>query len=471
MHHKRDQWFLAIDQGGHASRALVYDSEGALIDSTYCEIETLEKPGNIVEHDAKAFVASVRQALEELAGKLGNDLTHIKYAGLACQRSSIVCWNRETGESLSPIISWQDRRTGNDLARYSTHQKLIQNKTGLLLNPHYGASKMRWCLENLPAVTSAERQGTLIISPVASYLLYHLLEQRPIVVDPANAGRTLLYDYKQGNWSDELLTVFGISRATLPACVNSLHDYGSIKLNGHEIDLKLCTGDQSAAVFYSGMPQADSLYINAGTGAFVQQIQDSLFSNNNDGLLKSLVYMDKNQRLYVKEGTVNGAGRALHWYAQKTGHLDYTEHLENWISHYDSPPLFLNAIAGVGSPFWASFDSHFDRKCSVEEGFVAIIESILFLLQSNIHLFSGFQRIYISGGLSNSATFCQYLADLSGVVVCRQKVHEATAKGLFMLSSNTAGSPEIEQEFMPGENTQLNQRFARWQKEMIRILG
>lgn len=471
MHHKRDQWFLAIDQGGHASRALVYDSDGALIDSTYCEIETLEKPGNIVEHDANAFVASVKQVLNELAGKLGSNLTRIKLGGLACQRSSIVCWNRETGEALSPIISWQDRRTGDDLARYYPHQELIQNKTGLLLNPHYGASKMRWCLENLSAITDAEQQGTLVMSPVASYLLYHLLEHRPIVVDPANAGRTLLYDYKRGDWCDKLLTVFGINKAMLPTCVNSLHDYGTMVLNSHKIDFKLCTGDQSAAVFYSGIPQPDSLYINAGTGAFVQQIQGTLFGNDDDGLLKSIVYMDKNCRLYVKEGTVNGAGRALQWYAQKTQRPDYIKHLEGWLHEIDSPPLFLNAIAGVGSPFWASFDSHFDRKCSVEEGFVAIIESILFLLQSNIQLFRDFQRIYISGGLSNSATFCQYLANLSGIVVCRQKVHEATAKGLFMLLSKTSGSPEIEQEFIPLENHPISKRFACWQKEMSQILN
>ena len=471
MHHKREQWFVAIDQGGHASRALVYDSGGALIDSAYCEIETLEKPGNIVEHDPVAFVASVKQVLSELAEKLGKNLERIKFGGLACQRSSIVCWNRKTGEALSPIISWQDRRTGSDLEQYSAHLDLINEKTGLLLNPHYGASKMRWCLENLSDVAKAEHEGTLIMSPVASYLLYHLLEQNPTVVDPANAGRTLLYDFKSGDWCKELLNVFGIKKTTLPTCVNSLHDYGSLVLNGQEIDFKLCTGDQSAAVFYSGIPRADSLYINAGTGAFVQQIQDSLFENANTGLLTSIVYKDKNRRLYVKEGTVNGAGRALQWYAEKSGRLDFEKHLENWLNNYDSPPLFLNAIAGVGSPFWASFDSHFDRECGVEEGFVAILESILFLLQSNIHLFNDFKRIYISGGLSNSALFCQHLADLSGVTVCRQKIHEATAKGLFMLLSKTDSSPEIEQEFMPLQNGPLNHRFACWQKEMNRILS
>lgn len=471
MHHKRDQWFLAIDQGGHASRALVYNSNGALVESTYCEIETLEKPGNIVEHDANAFLASVTKVLDELAQKLGKNLTHISSAGLACQRSSIVCWNRENGKALSPVISWQDRRTADDLHRYSAHRELIQNKTGLLLNPHYGASKMRWCLENLPAIADAEHQGALVMSPVASYLLFHLLEQHPIVVDPANAGRTLIYDYKTGNWCDELLTVFGIKENTLPTCVNSIHSYGTIALHGHEIDFKLCTGDQSAAVFYSGMPQPDSLYINAGTGAFVQQIQNSLFDDDKSGLLKSIVFLDENQRLYVREGTVNGAGRALQWYAEKTGCPDYTKHLENWLNDFDSPPLFLNAIAGVGSPFWATFDSHFSRECSTEEGFVAIVESILFLLQSNINLFSHFQRIYISGGLSNSALFCQHLADLSSVVVCRQKVHEATAKGIFMLLSKTESSPEIEKEFIPHENGPLNQRFAYWQKEMRRILS
>ena len=468
-HHKREQWFLAIDQGGHASRALLYDADGELLDSTYCEIETLEKANNIVEHDAIAFVESVQQVVNELAAKLGEDVIRIQSVGLACQRSSIVCWNKDTGEALSPIISWQDRRTDTDLQRYARYQDLIRDRTGLLLNPHYGASKMRWCLENLPAVEEAKQQGTLIISPVATYLLFHLLEQHPIFVDPANAGRTLLYDYKKGDWCEELLEAFDIDRSILPTCVPSKYDFGSLGLNGHSVNLRVCTGDQSAAVFYSGMPQSDSLYINAGTGAFVQQIRNDLFDDKVDGLLKSIVYADDKNCLYVKEGTVNGAGRALQWYGEKTGRIDYTDHLEKWFAEVESPPMFLNAISGVGSPFWTSFSSRFDRECAVEDGFVAIVESILFLLKSNIRLFDDFARIYVSGGLSNSDTFCQYLASLSGVVVCRQKVQEATSKGLFMLLSGKGGSPEVEQTFSPDENIELNQRYLAWRQEMVKL--
>jgi glycerol kinase len=335
-----------------------------------------------------------------------------------------------------------------------------------MLNPHYGASKIRWCLENIPGLEASQRERTLVISPVASYLLFHLLDERPVLVDPANAGRTLLFDFRSGDWSEELLKVFEIDDALLPHCVATRFDYGSLTFEGARIPLQICTGDQSAAVFFSGQPRMEDLYVNVGTGAFVQQIRQSFDDDANDGLLKSIVYSDDTQVLIVKEGTVNGAGRALQWYSRICDDADYVPHLETWLRQIENPPLFFNTVSGAGSPYWFTATPRFERECNVDEGFVAIIESIVFLLVTNIRLFSDCERILISGGLSNSDRFCQYMADLSALPVCRQKVHEATAKGLFVLLSGQSATPEIEHIFKPELNTGLEGRFEKWTRVM-----
>ena len=196
-------YYLAIDQGGHASRAIVFDQQANIISQTEQPIQTFTPQPDRVEHDADEMIQATRQAIIDAVGLLGEEKKLLKAAGLATQRSSIACWNKQTGKPLSPILSWQDRRQAVWLSQFQHQSESIHAKTGLFLSPHYGASKMRWCLDNLAEVKQAFENHQLVIGPLASFLAYQLLTERPLVADPANASRTLLWNLHRQEW-DEL---------------------------------------------------------------------------------------------------------------------------------------------------------------------------------------------------------------------------------------------------------------------------
>jgi glycerol kinase len=467
---------LAIDQGGHASRAMVFDGGGKRVAQAFVNIATQHPATDRVEHDPREMVQSVREALAEVADQLGGRCSQLRAAGLATQRSSICCWDRHSGEALSPVISWQDRRADEWLSQFQDQERQVHRLTGLRLSPHYGASKLRWCLDHLPEVAKAHAEGRLAWGPLASFLLHQLLEERPLLTDPANASRTLLWDLRRRDWSPELLALFSVPAAPLPRCVPSRHPFGTLAIGQYEVPLTITTGDQSAALFAYGTPQGGSLYINMGTGAFLQHPCGST-PPDPGRLLASVVYQDVQEPCYVLEGTVNGAGSALEW-AQRELQIDaqaMPELLEAGLAQCGDPPLFLNGVSGLGSPYWiADFPSRFIGDGTAQAKLVAVAESILFLLQANIELLQAsattpITRILISGGLASQDSLCQRLADLTALPVSRPDATEATARGLAYLLAGQPTGWGREQDatlFQPGPQPHLSQRYRQWRSAM-----
>jgi len=471
---EKENLYLVLDQGGHATRAIIFDERSQIRCHFESPISTRQQGELIVEHDPIELIASFADVINQTYQFLKEKFKNIKTAGLATQRSSFVCWNKNTGKAYTPVISWQDRRSVDDNSRFDQYQNMIHEKTGLFLNPHYGASKMFWCLQNVPSLQKAIEKNELCIAPLSSFVLFHLLKQKPFKVDPANASRTLLMDYQRLQWDQALCEIFKIPQHCLPKIHHTAHEYGNLEAHGHEIPLKICTGDQSAAVFSAGKPDSEKIYLNIGTGAFIQHCSEDLPDVSNEKLLASVVYTDSEKNIYALEGTVNGAGRALQWYAKKTSCNDYEENLDNWSREYTEPPLFINGISGVGSPFWnATLSSEFvgDVK-NTQAGFVAVLESIAFLITCNIHLMLKIspciKSITISGGVSASNSLCQKISDLSKLPVTRAKAAEATAKGAnYLLSNNSLSlSKEATDDFSAIKNPSFDARYYRWLKLM-----
>src|SRR5690606_28747086 len=240
--------------------------------------------------------------------------------------------------------------------------------------------------DELPAVRRALADGRLCCGPLASFVLHRLLEERPCVVDPANASRTLLWDVRTHDWSAEMLAACGVPPASLPDCVPSRHAFGTLPAGGQRIPLQAVTGDQSAALFAWGAPQADTLFVNIGTGAFVQRLVAGA-PPDVPGLLHSVAWQDADRSVGVLEGTVNGAGAALEWLAsERDVPLDtLLEGAPRWLDENDDPPLFINGVGGLGAPYWtADCPIRFSGAGSLAEHAVAVLESIVFLLQRNI---------------------------------------------------------------------------------------
>ncbi|MBI3772624.1 MAG: hypothetical protein HY272_08000 [Gammaproteobacteria bacterium] len=459
--------YLAIDQGGHASRALIFDTTGKVVAAAECAVTTYTPETDWVEHDSEEMITSIENAIHEAVTQAGARQSQIVAAGLATQRSSIVCWDKSSGRALSPIISWQDRRNAQWLAQLSLDQQSLHDLTGLFASPHYGASKIRWCLDHLAEVQRAFTQQRLVIGPMASYVIQRLTHRSAPVTDPANGSRTLLLNLAHLNWEPKLLMQFGIPLEILPHCVPSRHAFGEIEVNGLHIPLTVVTGDQSAAIFAWGKPNTNAAYANLGTGAFIQRILSQPLHHPH--LLSSIVYSDQ-ATTYALEGTVNGAGRALQWFSEQEQILNLETQLPRWLEQIDNPPLFINAVSGLAAPYWRpDLQSEFIGDADNAHKTVAVAESIIFLLQRNLEeletMLAPSREIIASGGLAQLDGLCQRLADLSQKTLLRPQAHEATAQGLAWL---IAGQPSKwaslseANRVEPRPASALQQRYHRW---------
>jgi glycerol kinase len=469
--------YLAIDQGGHASRAILFADAGRPVAAASVAIRTDHDAAGHIEHDPDELIGSVRGAVDQVCAQSAGH--RVCAAGLATQRSSIVCWDRRTGEALSPVISWQDRRNAAWLSGLQSRAAEIREATGLVLSPHYGASKMRWCLENLPAVQRACDAGNLAIGPLSSFVLFRLLRERPFVVDPANASRTQLWDPATRDWSLPLTELFGVPRPVLPRCVTSRHAYGTLETPAGQMPLMVVTGDQSAVPFAFGPLDQRTLYINVGTGAFVQRpILGEL--PEAPRLLASVIWSEADEVSYTLEGTVNGAGSALEWLAalEHTSVAELLSKLDVPDGRRRKPPIFLNGISGLGAPFWVSdFESRFLGTGSVEDRLLAVIESIAFLIMANVDEFRRhglpLQRLLLGGGVSTHSRFCQMLATLASMPVWRSRDADTSARGLAYLVAGKppAWLPAACDRFEPQKDAELLGRHDAWRRAMARALA
>ncbi|MCU7946118.1 MAG: hypothetical protein KZQ72_05660 [Candidatus Thiodiazotropha sp. (ex Cardiolucina cf. quadrata)] len=468
----RMDYYLAIDQGTHASRAILFDEYGDVLSGAVCDISLQRIDAQRVEQDATEILASVRQVVAEVVADIDVD-SQIKACGIATQRSTMLAWN-SAGEARSAALSWQDVRGSDLVDALRLQQQMIQQISGLPLSPHYGASKLHWLQQHI-----SDADAHLRLSPLVSYLLYHLLETKPYVVDHCNAQRTQLFDLNQLNWSDALCANFGVSSQQLPLCVPVRHAFGDLEQHG--IAVTAVTGDQNAALYGMTTAQTDVALINLGTGAFVLRHMDDYRVSQQQ--LTGIAVSSASEVSFVREATINGAGSALTWLAERYGITGIEQQLPNWLKAVKTPEIFFNSVGGLGSPWWrADIDPHFidedTNTARSDDGarVVGVIESILFMVQSNLKLMqseSALSLLHVSGGLSKLDGLCQRLADLSGLCVTRSDDSEATARGAAWLA---AGCPhgwhqhaEITQ-FRPQTDAALQQRYLYFLDYLERCL-
>ena len=461
--------YLSIDQGGQTSRVQIYDDRCRLISQAHRTVSIRRPRANHAEYDARELLDSLHGTIDAAVAQLGTRRVRLCAAALATQRSNVVCWDKFSGTPLSPVISWQDRRNADWLQQFSAAEDHIHRTTGLFSSAHYGAGKLHWCLHHLPAVRQARIAGRLAMGPMSSFLTHNLLTERPLYCDPVNASRTLLWDITRRNWSPGLLRLFGLPREYLPACVPSHYPYGTLRSRGISVPLSLVTGDQAAALFARGAPDNDAIFVTLGTGAFIQRLGGPQ-NQSSPALLNSVILQQDHSTALTLEGTINGAGSALQWYQrQQQVSVDFQQ-LGEALNRYSEPPLFINGISGLGTPFMTPFlESAFIGQGNQQQQQVAIIESIVFLAQLNIEAMWSLPRkpekIIAGGGLARLDGLCQRLADLSGLPLFRDEDHETTCRGLARLLGADpppdSGAPLS--CFRPQPAEALHARYRRWQ--------
>ncbi len=435
---------LAIDQGTHLSRALLFDINGEVVAQFSKPISLFHRSSVEVEQNPDEIIDSIHSIIAQSLQFAKQHQKYIGQIGLATQRSSVVAWDSRTGKALSPVLSWQDRRAADWLMSFVPHQDMIRQHTGLRLSPHYGVSKLHWLRKNIPAVIEAEKQQHLALGPLASFILFHLLEGNRFVVDHANAARTLLWNITSCDWDDTLLKLFAIPRQYLPQCCPIRYHYGYLK--NHSIPITAVNGDQTAALHGTAEVNLDQVWVNMGTGAFILKSTDQQLIRHTK-LLSGIADSSEQEKSYVLEGTVNNAGSAIDWLSEQESIVQPYQELDSALRMITNPPLFMNTISGLGSPFWSkgptpsflNFDGHVLAALPTDQMLAAVAESILFLIQANLDCMEEshlpINSITISGGLAQSNNLCQKLANLSGLSVQRPILVEATARGIAWLAT------------------------------------
>jgi len=504
------QLILAIDQGGQSSRVAIYTNSGECLHSFSAACATTHEFINGVEHieqSPRDILLGIKACIEKITLALGDDVNNIVAAGFAGQGSSLLCWDNQTGEALSPVISWQDIRGEDYLKNISLTHSQAQRITGLRLSPHYGASKMRWCLDNNPLVTSAYKNNSLSIGPIVSYIFWHLLGTS--FVDPGHAQRTLLWHLQNNNWDDSLLELFNIPRTLLPKCLYHNSHFGDVTLGEKKIPFTASARDQGASLFARGLPDKTACYINIGTGAFIQRLSEDLHAPA--GLLVSPLWLPQKadvvelaspicyaseltrdfttpqvgfsshteNPLYVWEATVNGAAAAISFLQDQTGlQITPVEINAALALNPNNECYFLNAVGGLSAPYWRTdLQSQFSKNISTHEKILAWLESIIFQITINVRLMNQLgiaQKIYISGGISKADGVCQKLADLLQIPVYRSENTDATLQGIACMAAAIPQEWEYltEQDiFQPKNNPSLLNAFSIWQSAMNQWLS
>ena len=435
---------LALDQGSHASRACLYGRDGDLLASCVVPVATRHPAPDRVEQDPPELADSLQRAAEGALARAREAHPRLvpAAAGLAVQRSTLVCCEADTLVPLLPALSWQDRRHAGWLATLSPAAARVRELTGLPLSAHYGASKLRWCLENVPAVRHAAQRGALRALPLAAWLQARLTQAGPLV-DAANASRTLLFDTARLEWADELLEAFGLPALglrmdALPRCVPTLGDFGALALGGARVPLTALTGDQSAVPFAAGTLALHEASLNMGTGAFLQQ---PLARRPADPapLLGSVLGLFGDGARYTLEGTVNGAGAAVSDFMARES-LDEPAAWAALEALPDDTPLpdALIAAGGLGSPWWQpQAVTRWPEGGTPLTRFAAVAESVALLAAINVAEFARLgaapRALRIAGGLSRSGFMARRLAAFTGLPVMRS-APEATARGVAALA-------------------------------------
>ncbi len=459
-------YVLAIDQGTHASRALLLDQDGQVVARSLHRTTLVRLPSGQVEQDAGQLLASTQAAVEEVLQALSatqRDAVHA--CGITTQRSTVIAWQTD-GTPLSPAISWQDTRGHRQVERLQGKASDIRALSGLPLSAHYGASKLHW-LRQRPGLPADLRMG-----PLAAWLLQRLTREKRFAVDHSNAQRMQLLDIHRLDWSEELADCFEVPLEYLPPCRPVLHAYGTLHRQG--IPVTALCGDQNAAWYGSGQPDRNTALVNLGSGAFILAAQTTATAPA--ALLSSIASSDQTQREYLLEGTVNGAGSALQWLQDRWPDEDIQQQLPHWLEWVRKPPLFLNSVGGLGSPWWCQgpapgFVPDGDTP-GVAEAAVAVAESILFLVQYNLECMRQQQELTVlrvSGGLSQLDALCRKLASLSGLPVQRMHDPEASARGIAWLATGCPRewqTPHRPESFAPAPDTALADRYMRFIEQL-----
>ncbi|WJY17565.1 glycerol kinase GlpK [Alteriqipengyuania flavescens] len=447
-----DPLILVLDAGTTSTRAMLFDPQGQLHHVSQAEITQHYPRDGWVEHDAgEIWQATLACAQECVEWADGND--RIACIGITNQRETVVAWDTSSGEPLARAIVWQDRRTTNFCAELKDqgHEDEVQRRTGLLLDPYFSGTKMRWLLHNVDAVKAAADAGRLALGTVESWLVWKLSGGAAHVTDASNASRTLLMPLDGGDWAQDLCDLMDVPRAALPRIVDNAGALAETAPRhfGTAIPITGLVGDQQGATIGQGCLSPGETKATYGTGAFILANHGTTVPQSRHRLLGTVLYQHEGERTYALEGAVFVAGSLIQWLRDGLGIIDKAADTERLAASVegDSRVVIVPALAGLGAPYWRPEARGVISGLSFSTGRAhiarAALEAMAHQTRDLAEAFAAdgaeWTRLRIDGGMSANDWMARDIAGLLGIPVERPGLVETTALGAAMLAAVGAG--------------------------------
>ena len=439
---------LAIDQGTTSSRAIVFDTEGRIMATAQQEFPQHYPHSGWVEHDPQDLLDSTVNTCHRALKAAKAAGVHARTIGITNQRETTIVWDRHTGEPIHNAIVWQDRRTAERCAALKSagHEALVAERTGLLLDPYFAATKIAWLLDNASGARARAQAGELAFGTVDTWLLWKLTGGRSHATDATNASRTLLFDIHRQEWDDELLALFDIPRAMLPSVRDSAADFGETDpaILGTALPVEGIAGDQHAAVVGQGCFRPGMIKSTYGTGCFALMNTGEEAVPSRNRLLTTTAYRINGKPTYALEGAIFIAGAAIQWLRDELGIIAHASQSEGLANDAEAEGLYMvPAFTGLGAPWWdpnargAIFG--LTRNTGVAEFVHAALDSVCLQTGDLLEAMardSGTpqETLRVDGGMVANNWLLQRLADLTGLAVERPEIIETTALGAAYLA-------------------------------------
>ncbi|MCE0506474.1 glycerol kinase GlpK [Roseivivax sp. GX 12232] len=490
---------LAIDQGTTSSRAILFDDRLRIVATAQEEFEQHYPASGWVEHEASDLWTTTAATCRGVIEKAGLPAEEIAGIGITNQRETTLVWDAETGQAVHRAIVWQDRRTSAlcQELKAAGHEEMVTDRTGLLLDPYFSATKLKWILDEVDPDRSRATSGKLLFGTVDSYLIWKLTGGRTHATDATNACRTMLYDIRKGRWSSSICKLLDIPMEMLPEVRDSAADYGTTRadLFGRELPILGVAGDQQAATIGQACFEPGMLKSTYGTGCFALLNTGPEPVRSENRLLTTIAYQLDGKPTYALEGSIFIAGAVVQWLRDGLKIIREAKETQPLAEKADESQnvVLVPAFTGLGAPYWnaecrgAIFG--LTRNSGPEEFARAALESVGYqtrdLLDAMRADWAGegaAATLRVDGGMSASDWAMQFLADIIGADVDRPEVLETTAMGAAWLAGMRAGIyPDqagfaemwaLDRKFEPGMDAETREaKYAAWTRAVTAAQG
>ncbi len=485
---------LAIDQGTTSTRAIVFDERARPVASAQEELRQIYPAPGWVEHDPEEIWCATVSVCRDALGKAKLDASGVAGIGITNQRETVVVWDRATGKPIHNAIVWQDRRTADICARLreAELEQEVNERTGLLLDPYFSATKIAWILDSVAGARDAAEAGKLAVGTIESFLLWRLTGGKVHRSDATNASRTMVYNIRHQRWDLDLLRALGVPYALLPEVVDNAFEFGTTTpdLFGASLPILGMAGDQQAATVGQACLKPGMIKSTYGTGCFALLNTGATPVRSKNRLLTTIAYRIDGKATYALEGSIFIAGAAVQWLRDGLKLIAKSSEVEGLAAgaRPDSGVYMVPAFVGLGAPYWDA-DARgallgLTRDTGPAEIARATLDSVCYQTRDLIEAMkadgAAVGSIRVDGGMVVNDALMQRLADTVGVAVERPTVTETTALGAAFLAGFKAGlfpsldsigeSWALDRAFAPGEDVaSRDRRYTGWRAAVQRV--